>query len=122
MAEGLLKSIMGDRFNIESAGTNPSSVRTEAIAVMSELGIDISNNRSKSIDEFANKQFEYVLTICDNAKETCPYFPAAAHLIHHSFDDPAAIEGSTEDRLVVFRRVRDEIDKYLRDEFVPMLT
>ena len=92
MAEGLLKAVTGGQFNIESAGTNPSSVRTEAIAVMSELGIDISNNRSKSIDEFANKQFEYVLTVCDNAKETCPYFPAAAHLIHHSFDDPAAIE------------------------------
>lgn len=121
MAEGLLKAIVGDRFNIESAGTKPSSVRTEAIAVMSEIGIDISNNRSKSVDEFANMQFEYVLTVCDNAKETCPYFSGALHLIHRSFDDPAAVEGSPDVKLDSFRCVRDEIGKYLRDEFVPML-
>jgi len=114
MAEGLLRHDAGDRFDVESAGTRPSRVRPEAIAVMRELGIDISGHRSKSVDEFAGQQFDYVLTVCDNARETCPIYPGHANRLHHSFDDPAAVEGDAEQRLAAFRRVRDEIRDYLR--------
>jgi len=86
----------------------------EAIAVMKEIGIDISGHRSKSVDEFAGRSFDYVLTVCDNAKESCPIFPGHAKRLHHNFDDPAAAEGSEDQRLTVFRRVRDEIRAYLK--------
>jgi len=117
MAEGLLRHLgndAGDRFEVESAGTRPSRVRPEAIAVMRELGIDISGHRSKSVDEFAGQRFDYVLTVCDNARETCPIYPGHTNRLHHSFDDPAAVEASEEARLAAFRRVRDEIRDYLR--------
>ena len=114
MAEGLLRSIAGDRFEVFSAGTHPSIVRPEAIAALKEKGIDISSNRSKSVDEFAGQQFAYVITVCDNAKENCPVFPAQTNRIHWSFDDPAAVEGDEETRLNEFRRVRDEIETKLR--------
>ncbi len=113
MAEGLLKHIGKDEFDIESAGTNPSSVRQEAIAVLKEIGIDISQNRSKSVEEFAEKKFDYIITVCDNARENCPYFPAQTKLIHHSFADPAAVQGNEETRLQAFRQVRDEIHQFL---------
>jgi len=114
MAEGLLRSDAGDRFTVESAGTRPSNVRPEAIAVMKELGIDITSHRSKNVDEFAGQDFDYVLTVCDSAKESCPVFFGKAARLHHSFDDPAAIEGSEEKRLGAFRKVRDELRCYLR--------
>jgi len=113
MAEGLLRHDAGDRFEVESAGTKPSHVRPEAIAAMNELGIDISTHRSKSLDEFTCQQFDYVLTVCDNAKESCPVFPGKTVMIHHNFEDPAAFQGPEEERLRVFRRVRDEIREYL---------
>lgn len=115
MAEGLLRHDAGDRFDVESAGTKPGHVRPEAIAAMKDLGIDITSHRSKSVDEFAGQQFDYVLTVCDNAKESCPVFPAKTVTIHKSFEDPAALQGSEEDRLSLFRRVRDEIRAYLRE-------
>lgn len=114
MAEGLLRHDAGNRFVVESAGTKPSHVRPEAIAVMKELGIDISGHRSKSVDEFADREFDYVLTVCDNAREGCPVFPGQAKRLHRNFKDPAAAEGSETARLAVFRRVRDEIREYLR--------
>jgi arsenate reductase len=114
MAEGLLRHDAGDRFDVESAGTHPIRVRPEAIAVMREIGIDISGHRSKSVDEFAGQQFDYVLTVCDNARESCPIYPGHANRLHHRFDDPAAVEGDEEQRLAAFRRVRDEIRDYLR--------
>lgn len=114
MAEGLLRNDAGDRFEVSSAGTKPGRVRPEAIAVMRELGIDISSHRSKHVDEFEGRYFDYVLTVCDNARETCPIFPAKTTALHHSFEDPAAFEGPTEERLAIFRRVRDEIRDYLR--------
>ena len=118
MAEGLLKHITQNEYDIFSAGTKPSIVRPEAIKVLAEIGIDISTNRSKSVDEFVDKEIDYVLTVCDNAKETCPYFPAKTKVIHHSFDDPPAIgEADEETTLKIFRRVRDEIKIYL-NEFV----
>ena len=113
MAEGLLRHDAGDRFEVFSAGTRPSRVRPEAIAVMRELGIDISGHRSKSVDEFAGQHFDYVLTVCDNAKESCPIFPAETVTFHPDFEDPAALQGSEDERLALFRRVRDEIQNYL---------
>lgn len=115
MAEGLLRHDAGDRFEVESAGTNPGTVRAEAIAVMKEIGIDISSHRSKSVDEFAGQSFDWVLTVCDSAKETCPVYAGHTKRIHHSFDDPAALQGTEEQRLALFRRVRDEIREYLRE-------
>ncbi|HXR15972.1 MAG TPA: arsenate reductase ArsC [Terriglobales bacterium] len=113
MAEGLLRHDAGDRFEVESAGTKPSRVRPEAITVMKELGIDISGQRSKSVDEFRDQSFDYVLTVCDNANESCPIYPGHANRFHHSFEDPAALQGSEEERLAVFRRVRDELRRFL---------
>src|ERR1700722_3338326 len=115
MAEGLLRHDAGDRFDVESAGTRPGSVRPEAIAVMREVGIDISGHRSKSVDEFSGQRFDYVLTVCDHAREVCPIFPGGTTAIHHGFDDPAAFEGSEEERLAEFRRIRDEIRRYLNN-------
>jgi arsenate reductase len=113
MAEGLLRHDAGDRFEVFSGGVNPSKVRPEAIAVMRELGIDITGHRSKHVNEYAGQKFDYVLTVCDNAREACPIFPAETRTIHHSFADPADQEGSEEERLTVFRKVRDEIRDYL---------
>jgi len=114
MAEGLLRHDAGDRFDVKSAGTKPGQVRPEAIAVMREIGIDVSGHRSKSVEEFAHDTFDCVLTVCDHAKESCPIFPGHANRMHRSFEDPAAVRGSPEERLQVFRRVRDEIRDYLR--------
>ena len=114
MAEGLLRHLAGDRFEVESAGVAPTQVRSEAIAVMRELGIDISQHRSKSVDEFANHDFDYVITVCDNANEQCPVFPAKTNRIHWSFTDPAAVQGNEALRLQAFRKVRDEILAHLR--------
>ena len=113
MAEGLLRHDAGDRFTVESAGTNPSTVRPEAIAVMQEVGIDIASHRSKHVEEFAGQNFDYVLTVCDNAEESCPVFFGKAVRLHHNFNDPAAVEVSEEKRLAEFRRVRDELRSYL---------
>jgi arsenate reductase len=115
MAEGLLRRDHGDKFEVESAGTKATSVRPEAIQAMNEIGIDISGHRSKVVDEFSNKSFDYVITVCDNAKEICPIYPGHTNRIHHSFEDPAAVKGSEEERLASFRRVRDQIRSYLRE-------
>lgn len=114
MAEGLLRHDAHDRFDVFSAGTKPGRVRPEAVAVMEELGIDISGHRSKHVDEFRDSTFDYVLTVCDNAKESCPVYPGHANRLHHSFEDPAAAQGSEEQRLSAFRSVRDQIRQYLR--------
>lgn len=118
MAEGIFRSLGGDQYEVFSAGVKPSSVRPEAIQVMNEIGVDISGHRSKSVDEFTGQQFDYIITVCDNAKETCPVFPGKTNRIHQSFEDPPAPGvGSDEDRLSIFRRVRDEISEWA-DEFI----
>jgi arsenate reductase len=109
MAEGLLRHDGGDRFEVFSAGVEPSHVRRQAVEVMREVGIDISGQRSKSVDGFLGREFDYVITVCDNANQRCPVFPGKTERIHWSFDDPAAAEGDEEARLAVFRRERDEI-------------
>jgi arsenate reductase len=117
MAEGLLRADFGNEFTVESAGTRATEVRPEAIAVMQEIGIDISGHRSKVVDVFADEAFDAVLTVCDSAREACPIYPGHGRRVHHSFTDPAAASGSEEDRLAAFRRVRDEIRDFL-PEFV----
>jgi arsenate reductase len=114
MAEGLLRHDGGAAFEVASAGTKPSHVRPEAIAAMREIGIDISGHRSKSVDEFAGQAFDYVITVCDNAKESCPIFPATTKRIHWSLEDPAAVRGAEEQQLSEFRRVRDQLRSLLR--------
>jgi arsenate reductase len=114
MAEGLLRDLANDRFEVASAGVSPTHVRPEAVAVMGEIGIDISPHRSKSVEEFTGQEFDYVITVCDNANEQCPIFPGNTKRIHWGFEDPAAAEGDEQTRLAVFRRVRDEILQRLR--------
>ncbi len=115
MAEGILRHDGGSAFEVHSAGVKPGSVRPEAILVMSEIGIDISGHRSKSVDEFIGQEFDCVITVCDNANETCPVFPGRTRRIHQSFEDPPAI--GTADQmttLAIFRRVRDEIRDWMK--------
>ena len=121
MAEGLLKHITQGKYEINSAGTKPSIVRPEAIKALAEIGIDIKHNRSKSVGEFINDEIDYVLTVCDNANKNCPYFPAKTKLIHHSFEDPAEIQGDEATRLNAFRKIRDEIKSYFENDFVKIL-
>jgi arsenate reductase len=118
MAEGILRHDGGGRFEVESAGVNPSRVRPEAIEAMREIGIDISGHRSKSADEFVGQDFDYIVTVCDNARETCPFFPGHAERIHHSFEDPPAPGAADpETTMAVFRRVRDEMREWV-GEFI----
>ena len=109
MAEGLLRHEAGAAFEVFSAGTKPTQVRPEAVAVMREAGIDISGHRSKSVDEFEGQDFDFVITVCDNAKQSCPIYPAKTKRIHWSIEDPAAVQGSEAERLAAFRRIRDEL-------------
>lgn len=113
MAEGLLRSIAGDRFEVFSAGTKPAGLNPNAVAAMSQIGMDISGYRSKSVEEFSGQQFDYVITVCDNAREACPYFPGGGKRIHHSFEDPASARQDQQSEL--FGRVRDEISAWLQE-------
>ena len=109
MAEGWLRHYAGDRVDVSSAGTKPAGLNPTAVSVMDEAGVDISRQRSKHLDELFNHDFLFVITVCDAAREACPVFPGALYQLHWSFDDPAAATGTEEERLAVFRRVRDEI-------------
>lgn len=121
MAEGILREQFGDRFEVYSAGTHPSIVLPWAIEALAEIGIDISHHRSKSVDEFAGREMDYVLTVCDNARQNCPYFPAKTKRIHHAFEDPAFVPGDDEARLAAFRRVRDQIREYAATDLAAIL-
>jgi arsenate reductase len=114
MAEGLLRHLAGDRFEAGSAGTRPVGLNPGAVEAMNEIGIDISHHRSKGIEEYLGQRFDYAITVCDQAKEVCPIFPGAGSMLHWSLDDPAAAEGTAEDRRAVFRKVRDEIAERIR--------
>ena len=114
MGEGLFRHEGGGAIEVASAGTKPSQVRPEAVAVMQEIGIDISGQRSKSVDELAGQSFDYVVTVCDNARDLCPVFPAGTERIHWSFEDPAALEGTEEERLAEFRRIREQIHENVK--------
>jgi arsenate reductase (thioredoxin) len=115
MAEGILRHDGGEQFEVESAGVNPSQVRPEAIEAMREIGIDITSHRSKAAEEFVGQDFDYIITVCDNARETCPFFPGHAERIHRSFEDPPpASVGTYDSRMETFRRVRDEIRDWMK--------
>ena len=114
MAEYLLRALGKDAFEVWSAGTLPVGVNPLTIEVLAEAGIDASGARSKSLDEFLGQSFDYVITVCDKAKDQCPVFPGDARRIHWGFEDPAAAEGTAEERLAVFRRIRNEITSRLR--------
>ncbi len=117
MAEALLRSKAGARFHVFSAGTKPAGVNPHAIAAMREVGIDISHHRSKPVDDFAGQQFDCVITVCDNARDNCPFFPDAGERIHRSFEDPAAAPPARQ--ADEFRRIRDRIAAWLDQEFLP---
>lgn len=117
MAEGLLRSMHGDRYEVFSAGTHPRGVNPYAVKVMKEIGIDISHHRSKSVNEFLGMEIDYVVTVCDSAREECPYFPGGKNYIHRSFEDPSSAKGSEEEIMEVFRRVRDEIRDWINEFF-----
>ncbi len=114
MAEGLLRHVAGDRFEVVSAGTQPAGLSPEAVEVLGEIGVDISHHRSKPLEPFLGRRVDYVITVCDRAKEACPSYPSVTSLLHWSLDDPAAAQGPHEERKAVFRRVRDQIAERIR--------
>lgn len=113
MAEGLLRHLAGDRFDVFSAGTHPVGLNPSAVMAMKEIGVDISGHRSKAMTEFKDAPFDYVITVCDQAKDACPRWPGAAALIHWSFQDPAAAVGTPEERFQWFRKIRDDIRAHI---------
>jgi arsenate reductase (thioredoxin) len=117
MAEALLRHLGGDRFEPHSAGTEATHVRPLAVRAMDEIGVDISGQESKTLERYLEEPFDYVITVCDDANEACPFFPGAANRLHWSFDDPSRVEGS-EERLAVFRSVRDRIRERIEDDLV----
>ncbi len=118
MAEGLLRHFAGDRFEVYSAGTEATVVRPQAIKVMNEIRIDISRQQSKTLEGYLMQPFDYVITVCDAANEACPVFPGAKQRLQWSFEDPAAAVGSEEERLRVFRSVRDNIREHIESNFL----
>ena len=115
MAEGLLRHLAGDRFEAASAGTHPVGVNPLAVRAMQEIGVDISAHQSKPLAGFLGQHFPCLITVCDRANESCPVFPGVAQRLHWPFEDPAAAQGSDEERLAVFRRVRDQIAERIRE-------
>ena len=117
MGEGLFRHEGQGACEVASAGTKPGFVRPEAIAAMREIGIDITGHRSKSVEEFRGQGFDFVVTVCDHARDVCPVFPEGTAMVHWSFEDPAAVEGSEEERLAAFRRIRDQIHVRVKEFF-----
>ncbi len=118
MAEGMLRDLAEDRFEVHSAGTEVTHVRPQAMKVMDEIGIDIAGQNSKTLNRYMGEPFDYVITVCDEANEACPFFPGAKNRLHWSLEDPSQATGSEEERLGVFRRVRDEIRERIEQELV----
>ena len=118
MAEGLLRHLAEDCFEVYSAGTEATFIRPQAVEVMNEVGIDISGQKSKTLDEYLGQSFDYVITVCDTANEACPVFPGAKRRLYWSFEDPAAAVGSEEERLRVFRSVRDNIEEHIENNLL----
>jgi arsenate reductase (thioredoxin) len=118
MAEGLLRNLAEGRFEVLSAGTEATHVRPLAIRAMEEIGIDISGQESKTLERYLGEPFDYVITVCDAANEACPFFPGARNRLHWSFEDPSRADGSEEERLAIFRRVRDAIRESIEQELV----
>jgi len=121
MAEGLLRSLAGSEVDVQSAGTVATSVRPEATQVMREIGIDIRGHTSKSLGAFVSQRFDYVITVCDEANESCPFFPNARVRLHWSVEDPSKAEGPVDGRLQAFRAARDELRGRIEDELLTAL-
>ena len=119
MAEGLLRNLYGSKYEVYSAGTNPTKINPFAVKVMKEKGIDISNQYAKNLSEFKNANFDYVVTVCDNAKETCPYFPGEI-VLHRNFEDPSKYNGKEEEKYRLFRKIRDEIENWIKNKFASL--
>ncbi len=117
MAEGLLNTLYGSRYEVWSAGTDPTEVNPLAVKVMAEVGIDISDHQSNSVEDFLDREWDYVVTVCDRANETCPFFPGGKEKIHRGFKDPAALKGGEDEKMLAFRRVRDEIKRWIEETF-----
>jgi len=117
MAEGFVNALCADRYEAYSAGSEPTAVHPCAIEVMAEQGIDIASQRAKSLDEYDNASFDYVVTMCADAQENCPIFPGGAEYLHHSFVNPGSVLASGNDQCAAFRRVRDEIKVWLEETF-----
>ncbi len=115
MAEGYLRSVRGDEFDVHSAGTEATHVRPMAIAVMAEIGVDISAQTSMTLSRYLNDPWDYVITVCDDANESCPVFPGGAESLHWSFEDPSRANGTDEEKFAVYRRVRDQIGQRVRE-------
>ena len=113
MAEGLMRHLRNREFEVYSAGSEPKGVNSLAVEVMKEIGIDISRQRSKHLDEYGEEVFDYIVTLCDDAAKTCPLFPGEGKRMHKGFPDPAVAEGSREERLAAFRKVRDELKEHI---------
>ncbi len=118
MAEGWLRHLAGDRFEAHSAGTEATQVHPLAIRVMAEVGIDISGQRSKTIEEYLGQPFDWVITVCDQAAEACPLFPGGGERLHWSFPDPSKATGSEDQRLAVYRQVRDAIRERIETDLI----
>jgi arsenate reductase (thioredoxin) len=117
MAEGLMNALYADNFEAYSAGTHPTAVNIHSVKALAEMGIDISKNQAKDLSAYAGQKFDYVITVCDNAKEECPFLPGAKKQLHVSFDDPSRLKGSEEEIMNGFRRVRNEIKDWMKKEF-----
>lgn len=115
MAEGLLRFHGGDRFEVFSAGTEATRVRPEAVEAMAELGVDIAAHESKTIDEFLGQPWDWVITVCDQARESCPFVPGARSVLHWSVDDPSLVAGDAEERRAAFRAARDDLAERVRE-------
>ena len=118
MAEGLLRHLAGDGFEAHSAGTEATHVRPLAIRAMADLGVDISGQESETLDGYLDLPFDYVVTVCDDANEACPHFPDAGRRLHWSLPDPSKATGAEDERLEVFRSVRDEIRSRIEGELL----
>ena len=118
MAEGLLNALGGDRYEALSAGTETSEVRPEAVEVMREIGVDISDHHSKGLEPFLDKELDVVVTVCDRARESCPYFPGGKEVLHKGFEDPSGGQGTQEEKMQIFRRIRDEIWDWIQEAFL----
>ena len=117
MAEAILNKLYGDRYTAFSAGTDPTQIDPLVVLVMREIGVDVSNYRSKGLNIFKDSTIDYVITLCDQAKESCPYFPGGNLHLHKGFSDPSEFKGKTEDVINGYRRIRDEIKNWIEKEF-----
>ncbi len=118
MAEGLFRHYHGEKYNVYSAGSDPLGVHPISVKIMAEIGIDISKHKSKSLKEFEGQEMDYVVTVCGNSQDTCPFFASGKKYFHKSFEDPSAFIGTEEEKIERFRAVRDDLKKWLEQFYI----